>query len=136
MAQIGGNVRYAHRPRAFYFASIGSFDSGMAHEKGNVPLHANGPGPRTPIDTRRILASRSGGRGCASGSDRAAAMTSSSVRASSRPQSVSPRGRGSPGFTVTRVDLLMSCGLPGGYDSADVLATQFAARAISAIFGS
>ena len=77
-------------------------------------------------DTRRILASCSGLRGCASGSDKAAVMTSSSVRASSRAQSVSPRGGGSPGFTVTRVVavLLMSCGLPGGYDSTDVLAAQ------------
>src|SRR5258708_24788486 len=46
--------------------------------------------------------------------------------ASRRAQSVSPRGRGSPGFTVIRVVpvLLMSCGLPGRYDSADVLIAQ------------
>ena len=77
-------------------------------------------------DTRRILASCSGVRGCASGSDSAAATTSSSVMASRRAQSVSPRGRGSPGFTVTRVVpvLLMSCSLPGRCDSADVLIAQ------------
>src|SRR5271169_6714390 len=74
-------------------------------------------------DTRRILDSCSGVSGWASGSDSAAATTSSSVMASSRAQSVSPRGKVSPGFTVTRVVpvLLMSCGLPGRYDSADVL---------------
>src|ERR1700676_1026942 len=77
-------------------------------------------------DTRRILASCSGLSGWASGSDSAAATTSSSVIALSRAQSVSPRGRMSPGFTVTRVVpvLLMSCGLSGRYDSATVLAAQ------------
>src|SRR3981189_1112745 len=72
------------------------------------------------------LDSCSGVSGWASGADSAAATTSSSVMASSRAQSVSPRGNVSPGFTVTRVVpvLLMSCGLSGRYDSATILATQ------------
>src|SRR6266568_4985053 len=77
-------------------------------------------------DTRRILDSCSGVSGWASGSDSAAATTSSSVAASSRAQSVSPRGNVLPGFMVTRVVpvLLMSCGLSGRYDSVAVFATQ------------
>src|ERR1700681_1940934 len=77
-------------------------------------------------DTRRILTSCSGVSGWASGSDSAAATTSSSDIALSRAQSVSPRGNVSPGFTSTRVVpvLLMSCGLSGRYDSATILAAQ------------
>src|SRR5215475_6300640 len=77
-------------------------------------------------DTRRIFASCSWESGCASGSDRAAARTSSSVMASSCAQSVLPRGSVSPGFTVTRVVpvLLMSRGPPGRYDSACILAGE------------
>ena len=43
----------------------------------------------------------------------------------SRAQSVSPRGRGAPDFTVTRIVpvLLMSRGLSGRYDSAGVFVT-------------
>ena len=54
-------------------------------------------------ETRRILANCSGLSGCASGSARAAASTSSSVMAFTRSQSVSPRGGVSTGFTVIRV---------------------------------
>src|SRR5882757_6705428 len=77
-------------------------------------------------DTRRILASCSGPSGWASGSESAAATTSSSVIALSRAQSVSPRGSALPGFMSTRVVpiLLMSCGLSGRYDSASILAAQ------------
>src|SRR5580698_7722712 len=77
-------------------------------------------------DTRRIVASCSGVSGSASRSDCAAVKISSLVIASSRAQSVSPVGSLSPGFTVTRVVpvLLMSCGPPGRYDSAYVLAGQ------------
>src|ERR1700730_4026157 len=77
-------------------------------------------------DTRRILANCSEVSGWASGSDSAAATTASSVIASSRAQSVLPRGRVSPGFTSTRVVpvLLMSCGLSGRYDSAAILVAQ------------
>ena len=64
------------------------------------------------LRTRRMRASSSSVIGCASGSDKAAAITSSSVIASSLAQSVLPRGSGSPFFTVTRVIrvLLMSVG--------------------------
>src|SRR6516164_6373235 len=77
-------------------------------------------------DTRRIFASCSRVSGCASGSDRAAARISSSVVASSRAQSVLPRGGVSPGFMVTRVVpvLLMSRGLPGRYDPACILTRE------------
>src|SRR5579871_6583314 len=46
--------------------------------------------------------------------------------ASSRAQSLLPRGSGSPGFTVTRVVtvLLMSRGLPGRYDPARILTRE------------
>ena len=77
-------------------------------------------------DTRRIPDNCSGVSGWVSGSDSAAVTTSSSVMASSRPQSVSPRGLMSPGFTVTRVVpvLLMLRGLSGRYYSAAIFITQ------------
>src|SRR6202030_3416268 len=73
-------------------------------------------------DTRRILASCSGVSGWASGSDSAAAMTSSSVMASIRAQSVLSVGRLSREWRTTLevLFLLMSCCLPGAYDTANI----------------
>src|SRR3979490_1475204 len=73
-------------------------------------------------DTRRILASCSGVSGCASGSDSAAATTSSSVMASTRAQSVLSVGRLSreSRTTLEVLFLLMSCCLPGAYDATDI----------------
>src|SRR2546421_10223270 len=74
-------------------------------------------------DTRHIFTNRSRPSGWASGSDSAAARTSSSVIAFNRAQSVPPLRGSSPDFTVTRVVsvFFMSCGLPGRYDSTGTL---------------
>jgi len=65
--------------------------------------HAEPLPQRLHREIRRIFANASGSSGWASGSERAAASTSSSVIAFTRAQSVSPRGGASPGFTVSRV---------------------------------
>src|SRR6186997_2704739 len=77
-------------------------------------------------ETRRIFANASKSSGWASGSERAAASTSSSVIAFTRAQSVSPRGGVSPGFTVIRVVpvLLIARGSPGRDDAACPLTAQ------------
>src|SRR4051812_20893810 len=53
-------------------------------------------------------------------------MTSSSVIASRRCQSVAPLGRGSPAFTVTRIIpvLLMSCSFPRRNNVTNVFASH------------
>src|SRR6185295_13211728 len=77
-------------------------------------------------EIRRIFANVSGSSGWASGSERAAASTSSSVSALTRAQSVSPRGGASPGFTVSRVVpvLLIARGPPGRDDAARPVTAQ------------
>src|ERR1700736_2536979 len=73
-----------------------------------------------------MFASFSGVEGCASGSASAAAITSPSVIASKRSQSVAPVGRGSPTFTVTRVIpvLLMPFSFPRRNDVTTLFATH------------
>src|SRR4029077_2199892 len=77
-------------------------------------------------DTRRIVASRSGDDGWASGSDSAAALASSSVMASSRVQSVAPFGKGSPSLSITRVVpvLLIPISLPRRNYTANIIAAH------------
>jgi len=81
--------------RAAVLLPVAQGRDGQVERLGKFRLRHSEPLPQHPhARYRLIFASCSGVSGCASGSDSAAVMTSSSVLALSRSQLVSPRGRG------------------------------------------